>query len=436
MKRWLPPFLGFVLLGSPALAQVSIPLNDTPVSENFNAFGGSGFSPTPGSGQLDSDSFVARGFEGSLLDFGGTGTTGDFARGTSAGGVSTGGIYSFETSTGDFSLGVQPIGTDFTPGSFIARYVNDTGGLIDDFNVEYEIKVYNDEDRSNSFNLSYASSGTCETDPDQLTFTAVSEADHTSPETADVSPSWQTVNRGVNISGLSIADTECFYLRFTGDDVAGSGSRDEFALDDLSVTANPDTPLPVELTVFTALVDGRVVLLRWKTASETNNAGFDIQHRMAVETLPAPSLPWETLAFVEGHGTTDRPQSYTYRAEDLLPGRHRLRLKQIDFDGTFEYSPEVEVAIAVPGAYHLSKAYPNPFYPKTSFSISVGRAQHVEVAVYDLRGRRVAELYDGPLRAGTTRAVTFTAGALPSGLYLIRIRGEYFAAGQAVVLAR
>ena len=90
----------------------------------------------------------------------------------------------------------------------------------------------------------------------------------------------------------------------------------------------------------------------------------------------------------------------------------------------------------MPGAYHLSNAYPNPFYPKTSFSISVGRAQHVEVTVYDLRGRRVAGLYDGTLEAGTTRAVTFASGALPSGLYLIRIRGKYFAAGQAVVLAR
>ena len=202
MKRWLPLFLGLVLLGSPALAQVSISFNNTPVSENFNAFDGSGFSPTPSSGQLDSDSFVAQGFSDGGLDFGVTNTTGDFARDASAGGVSTGGIYSFETSTGDFSLGVQPIGTDFTPGSFIARYVNDTGGLIDDFNVEYEIKVYNDQDRSNNFNLSYASSSTCETDPDPLTFTAVSEADYTSPETADVSPSWQTINRGVYISGL------------------------------------------------------------------------------------------------------------------------------------------------------------------------------------------------------------------------------------------
>ena len=96
----------------------------------------------------------------------------------------------------------------------------------------------------------------------------------------------------------------------------------------------------------------------------------------------------------------------------------------------------MEVALAVPGAYHLSKAYPNPFYPKTSFSLSVARGQRVEVAVYDLRGRRVARLYDGVLEAGTTRAVTFASGALPSGLYLIRIQGAYFAASQMVVLAK
>lgn len=435
MKRWLPLWLGLVLLGDPALAQVSISSDNTPVSETFNAFDGSGFSPTPGAGQLDSDNFVARGFSDGSMGFGDTKTAGDFARGTSTGSETQGGVYSFETSTGDFSLGVQPIGDDFTSGSFIVRYVNDTGGLIDDFNVEYEIKVYNDKDRSNSFNLSHASSGTCETDPGSLTFTAVSKADYSSPETADPSPSWQTIDRGVHVAGLNLASMDCFYLRFTGDDVVGNGSRDEVALDDLTVTANPVTPLPVELTAFTALADGRAVVLQWETASETNNAGFEIQHA-GVEARPSVSPLWDVLGFVDGYGTTAQPQAYTYRVERLPPGRHRLRLKQIDFDGTFAYSPEVEVALAVPGAYHLSNAYPNPFRASTSFSISAARAQRVEAAVYDIRGRRVERLFEGFLEAGTTRAVTFASGALPGGLYLIRIRGEYFAAGQVVVLVK
>ena len=214
-----------------------------------------------------------------------------------------------------------------------------------------------------------------------------------------------------------------------GDDDNGSNSGSTY-VSDLAVL------LPVELTAFTAVADGATVLLRWETASEVNNAGFEIQHRRAVEPLPATFLPWETLAFVEGSGTTAVPQSYRYRVEDLLPGRHRLRLKQLDFDGAFEYSPEVELAIALPEACLFTAAYPNPFNPQTQLSLMVKRAQHVTVSVYDLLGRQVAVLFAGEMASEQARALVFEADGLPSGTYVIQAVGETFTDSQQVVLAK
>ncbi len=214
-----------------------------------------------------------------------------------------------------------------------------------------------------------------------------------------------------------------------GDDDNGSNSGSTY-VSDLAVL------LPVELTAFTAIADGATVLLRWETASEVNNAGFEIQHRRAVEPLPATFLPWETLAFVEGSGTTAVPQSYRYRVEDLLPGRHRLRLKQLDFDGTFEYSPEVELAIALPEAFLFTAAYPNPFNPQTQLSLMVKRAQHVTVSVYDLLGRQVAVLFAGEMASKQARSLVFEASGLPSGTYVIQAVGETFTAVRSIVLLK
>lgn len=196
------------------------------------------------------------------------------------------------------------------------------------------------------------------------------------------------------------------------------------------------TPLPVELVSFEATRDGTAVVLTWETASETNNAGFEVQHAAGVETRRGASLPWEILAFIEGAGTTLESQSYTYRVEDLLAGRHLFRLKQIDFDGSFEYSPEVEVTVEVSRVYQLSPAYPNPFNPSTQLTLAVAREQHVRVEIFDVQGRRVARLYEGPLAAHTTFRFVFDAEGQPSGIYVIRIAGETFIDTRAVVLLK
>ncbi len=195
-----------------------------------------------------------------------------------------------------------------------------------------------------------------------------------------------------------------------------------------------ETVLPVELTSFDAQIDGPDVLLRWETASETNNAGFEIQSKSGEPDLE--NGEWEGLDFVEGYGTTLETKTYQYRVEDLDPGRYTFRLKQIDYDGTFEYHPEVEVLIEVPAGYYLSAAYPNPFNPQAQFRLSVARRQQVLVEVYNALGQRVAHLFEGTLEADVARAFTIDGSDLQSGLYLYRVVGETFSESRSVLLVK
>ena len=194
--------------------------------------------------------------------------------------------------------------------------------------------------------------------------------------------------------------------------------------------------LPVELVSIEATRDGNAVVLTWETASETNNAGYEIQRRSTTGAEPAAEEDWHVIGYVEGQGTTLEPHRYSYRTQALTPGRHRFRLKQIDFDGSFDYSPEVEVFTDLPEAYWLTPPYPNPFNPEARFSLMVKRRQTVEVSVYDVQARRVRTLYQGDMVAEQARAFVFEAGDLPSGLYLIRATGEAFTATRRVVLVK
>ncbi|HHM20887.1 MAG TPA: hypothetical protein ENJ20_02585, partial [Bacteroidetes bacterium] len=110
---------------------------------DLSGFTGSGFHPTPASGQLDSDTWRVTGFSDGDGTFGGTHTTGDFARGSHSGGVTTGGVYKFGG-----RLGVQPTDADFTPGTITLRIQNVSGSPITEFQINYTVSSYNDQNRA------------------------------------------------------------------------------------------------------------------------------------------------------------------------------------------------------------------------------------------------------------------------------------------------
>jgi len=186
--------------------------------------------------------------------------------------------------------------------------------------------------------------------------------------------------------------------------------------------------LPVELVAFDAVADDGTVHLTWSTASETNNAGFEVQHRRG--------NTFEQIGYVEGHGTTSQPQTYQHTVRNLSPGAHVFRLKQIDFDGAFEYSPEVEVTIDLAATYTLSGIFPNPASKSAAFTLAVRQTQQVDVVMYDVLGRRVATLHDGLLAEGRAHRFSIDGQTLSGGIYLIRMTGEHFSATEQVTVIK
>ena len=177
--------------------------------------------------------------------------------------------------------------------------------------------------------------------------------------------------------------------------------------------------IPVELTSFTANQNGSSVSLRWSTATETNNKGFEIQRKIAADNR---TEEFRTIGYVNGNGTSSEKMSYSFtddlkeiKAENII-----YRLKQIDFDGSFTYSAEVVVMNSIPGSFALSQNYPNPFNPSTTIRFSVPFTSRVELKVYDALGREAKTLVSDTKEAGSYN-VTFDASNLASGLYTYRI---------------
>lgn len=219
------------LLLNNSFAQVNITTLNSPQTITFNSFNGSGFSPTPAAGQLDSDTWSILGFDSGNLLFGGTMTTAatDYTRGVSTGGITTGGVYAFVIAPNDTMLGFQPTGNDFTPGDLIMRIQNVSGATIQDLTVSYDFVYLNNGDRNNSFNLSYS------TDTALSSFTNTAVGD-TTPTILSATATWTSVAKSITLTGVNIPNNGVFYIRWTSFDVGGSGSRDEFGINNITVS--------------------------------------------------------------------------------------------------------------------------------------------------------------------------------------------------------
>ncbi len=193
--------------------------------------------------------------------------------------------------------------------------------------------------------------------------------------------------------------------------------------------SNCDLSLPVELTEFRAVVDGADVVLKWETASESDNAGFEIERRNADDRFVS-------VGYVPGAGHSVEQTTYETRIPDPGAGTHAFRLRQVDLDGGSTYSPVVEITVEMAAMFELTAAYPNPFNPSTRFSLSVQKSQNVRVDVIDMLGRTVATLFDGSAVAGERHEMHFEAINLPSGVYVYRALGESFAASRTMMLMK
>ena len=184
-----------------------------------------------------------------------------------------------------------------------------------------------------------------------------------------------------------------------------------------------DGELPVELTSFSTVVQDAAVILNWQTTTEVNNYGFDIERKIPLSPSGGRNdSEWVTIGFLERHGNTNSPKQYNFIDTDIdQSGTYYYRLKQIDNDGTYEYSDVVTVDVGKPQKFYLSQNYPNPFNPETRIDFTLPEKQLALLRIFNPLGELVDELVNGVKEAGSY-SVIFDASKLPSGVYIYRLQ--------------
>jgi hypothetical protein len=193
--------------------------------------------------------------------------------------------------------------------------------------------------------------------------------------------------------------------------------------------------IPVELTSFTSSVSGNNVILSWVTASEINNSGFEVQRKVNRLQSTVSNSEFETIGFVEGNGTTTVTIYYSFEDKNLAAGKYFYRLKQIDFDGTFEYSNVIEVEVNIPAEFSLLQNYPNPFNPSTTIEYQIPSDGFVSLTIYNTIGQEVSTLLNENQSAGKY-SITFEADKLPSGLYFYKLNSGEFSSTKKMLLLK
>jgi hypothetical protein len=281
------------------------------------------------------------------------------------------------------------VGTNWGPGSEYTRNVNRNSGY-------YRVLITNS---SVNFNGNLTPPG--------------------NPPGWDVTSSYQTIvtlrwiiaSLGTeNVSIDDNTDAAAYFSNYTN---APQGSATDWI-----VTNNDlETATPVELSTFNAKLNGSNIELLWQTKTEVNNYGFEIER---ASSLTSSIQGWEKIGFVAGSGNSNSPKDYSFTDNNPYGGNKFIyRLKQIDNDGKFEYSDEVEVEI-VPNEFALYQNYPNPFNPATNIQFSLPKATRINLSVYNLLGEKIATLLNEDKEAGFYN-VQFDASSFSSGVYIYRL---------------
>ncbi len=190
---------------------------------------------------------------------------------------------------------------------------------------------------------------------------------------------------------------------------------------DTSFSQKDDEILPVELIYFEALVLSNGVLVRWGTATEVNNFGFELQR---ADT----SIIFETLDFIPGHGNSNSPKHYFY-VDTTLPsyGLYYYRLKQIDIDGTIHYSDTISVNYFPLSVNDLNRIDDNKFVVKNDYnfrelSISLPQfySEDISINIFSILGEKVKET----LSNSSSNSLKLSYNNFSNGIYVLVITSK------------
>lgn len=188
------------------------------------------------------------------------------------------------------------------------------------------------------------------------------------------------------------------------------------------VFASDSEPLPVELARFDAHTDGRAVQLSWETVSESGNAGFEVQRRVA--NRESGDASWNSLGFVESKtsGTSTQVVRYHFQDDEVPYEANRIayRLRQVDEDGSSSLSGERVVEFGAPTQLTLHPPFPNPTSAQAGVRFALPEETDVQLDLYNVLGERVMTLEHGRQPAGR-REIRIETSRLASGTYVLRL---------------
>ena len=142
------------------------------------------------------------------------------------------------------------------------------------------------------------------------------------------------------------------------------------------------------------------------------------------------------ICFIPSHGTTSEKQTYSFKDENLSSGKYQYRLKQLDFDGSFEYSNNIEVEINSPSIFSLEQNYPNPFNPSTIISWQLPAGGLVQLKIFNSLGEEIESLVNEYQEAGNHTKLYIVNSTLSSGVYLYQLKAGEFSEVKKFILMR
>ncbi|MCX6162344.1 MAG: T9SS type A sorting domain-containing protein [Ignavibacteriae bacterium] len=191
-----------------------------------------------------------------------------------------------------------------------------------------------------------------------------------------------------------------------------------------------DGALPVNLSSFNYSTSGNNVKLNWATAGENNNSGFDVERKTLSGT-------YTKIGFVKGKGTVNTTTRYSYEDKNLQTGKYKYRLKQIDYNGNFEYFElNGEVEVGVPNKFSISQNYPNPFNPSTKINFDLPADSKVTLVIYDVTGREVAKLLNNEFHSAGYYTAEFNASKFSSGAYFYSFTANNFRMTKRMIILK
>lgn len=188
---------------------------------------------------------------------------------------------------------------------------------------------------------------------------------------------------------------------------------------------------PVELISFSGITQNNLVQLKWSTATESNNYGFEIYRN----NISDRNSPTKQIGFTKGKGSAVERTDYEFWDTDLISGRYKYQLIQIDYDGTRKIIAETEVTIIIPKQYRLSQNYPNPFNPSTTIAFQIPKESHVYIKIFDCLGNEIKTLVN-EIKMEGSYAVKFDASNLSNGLYFYQMSADNFISTKKMLLIK